>query len=200
MSSINIYAVWLIVMNGRQRNATNAQIGGKKNDSNYDGNCTACHCLSGMYKISHWWIFFDWVYKVFSVPCVLCCCCPTGVILCLDFIPISCRLQNMGYGEATPPFQPVQKSDFLWYAYILHVIGQCNTTFAQLKATPYTWEHMGFKNILQYYWILFNTIYKPRSDIHINILRLIVLWHAQTAEAFPLLVLFIFYFVLYLTL
>ena len=54
---INIYAVCLIVMNGRQRNATNAQIGGKKNDSNYDGNCTARHCLSGTYKISHRWIF-----------------------------------------------------------------------------------------------------------------------------------------------
>ena len=39
-------------MNGRQRNATNAQIWGKKNDSNYDGNCTARHCLSGTYEIS----------------------------------------------------------------------------------------------------------------------------------------------------
>ena len=57
LSLINIYAVWLIVMNGRQRNTTNAQIGGKKNDSNYDGNCTARHWLSGTYKISHRWIF-----------------------------------------------------------------------------------------------------------------------------------------------
>jgi len=29
LSSVNTYAVWLIVMNGRQRNATNAQIWGK---------------------------------------------------------------------------------------------------------------------------------------------------------------------------
>jgi len=28
-SSVNIYAVWLIVMNGGQRNGTNAQIWGK---------------------------------------------------------------------------------------------------------------------------------------------------------------------------
>jgi len=45
-------------MNGRQRNTTNAQIWGKKNDSNYDGNCTARHCLSGTYEISRRWIFF----------------------------------------------------------------------------------------------------------------------------------------------
>jgi len=38
----------------RQRNATNAQIWGKKNDSNYDGNCTARHCLSGTYEICRW--------------------------------------------------------------------------------------------------------------------------------------------------
>ena len=57
MFSVNINAVWLIVMNGRQRNAMNAQICGKKNDSNYDGNCTARHCLSGTYKISRRWIF-----------------------------------------------------------------------------------------------------------------------------------------------
>jgi len=45
-------------MNGRQRNATNAQIWGKKNNSNYDGNCTARHCLSGTYEeISRRWIF-----------------------------------------------------------------------------------------------------------------------------------------------
>ena len=44
-------------MNGRQRNTTNAQIWGKKNDSNYDGNCTAHHCLSGTYEISRQWIF-----------------------------------------------------------------------------------------------------------------------------------------------
>jgi len=28
-----------------------------KNDSNYDGNCTARHCLSGTYEISWRWIF-----------------------------------------------------------------------------------------------------------------------------------------------
>jgi hypothetical protein len=44
----------------------------------------------------------------------------------------------MGYGEATPPFQPVQQpDDRLWYARRLHVIGQYNATFAQPKATPY---------------------------------------------------------------
>ena len=49
--------MWLIVMNGRQRNATTAQIWGKYYDSNYDGNCTARHCLSGTYEISRRWIF-----------------------------------------------------------------------------------------------------------------------------------------------
>ena len=44
-------------MNGRQRNTTNAQMWEKKNDSNYDGNCTARHCLSGTYEISRRWIF-----------------------------------------------------------------------------------------------------------------------------------------------
>ena len=44
-------------MNGRQRNAMNAQICRKKNDSNYDGNCTARHCLSRTYEISRRWIF-----------------------------------------------------------------------------------------------------------------------------------------------
>jgi len=44
-------------MIGTQRNATNAQIWVKKNDSNYDGNCTARHCLSGTYEISSRWIF-----------------------------------------------------------------------------------------------------------------------------------------------
>jgi len=44
-------------MNGRQRNATNAQIWGKKNDSNYDGSCTARRCLRGTYEISGRWIF-----------------------------------------------------------------------------------------------------------------------------------------------
>jgi len=29
VSLVNIYAAWLVVMNGRQRNATNAQIWGK---------------------------------------------------------------------------------------------------------------------------------------------------------------------------
>jgi len=57
LSSVNIYAVWLIAMNWRQRNATSAQIWGKQNDSNYDGNCTARHCLSGKYEISGRWIF-----------------------------------------------------------------------------------------------------------------------------------------------
>jgi len=33
------------------------EIWGKKNDSNYDGNCTAHHCLSWTYEISHRWIF-----------------------------------------------------------------------------------------------------------------------------------------------
>jgi len=44
-------------MNGRRRNTTNAEIWGKKNSSNYDGNCTARHCLSGTYEISRRWIF-----------------------------------------------------------------------------------------------------------------------------------------------
>jgi len=44
-------------MYGRQRNAKNAQIWGKLNDLNYEGNCTVRHCMSGTYKISHRWIF-----------------------------------------------------------------------------------------------------------------------------------------------
>ena len=44
-------------MNGRQRNATNAQIWGKENDSNYDGNCTSRDCLGGTYEIAGRWIF-----------------------------------------------------------------------------------------------------------------------------------------------
>jgi hypothetical protein len=46
-------------MNGRQRNATNAQIWGKYNDSNYDGNCISRHCLSGTYEISGRLIFVE---------------------------------------------------------------------------------------------------------------------------------------------
>ena len=37
-------------MNGGQRNGTNAQIWGKLNDSNYDGNCNARHFRFGTYK------------------------------------------------------------------------------------------------------------------------------------------------------
>jgi len=37
-------------MNGRHTNATIAQIWGKKNDSNFDGNCTPHLCLSGTYE------------------------------------------------------------------------------------------------------------------------------------------------------
>jgi len=46
-------------MNGGQRNGTNAQIWGKYNDSNYDGNCTARHFRFGTWKISDRWIFVD---------------------------------------------------------------------------------------------------------------------------------------------
>jgi len=46
-------------MNGGQRNGTNAQIWGKQNDSNYDGNCTARHFRFGTSKISSRWIFVD---------------------------------------------------------------------------------------------------------------------------------------------
>ena len=34
-----------------------ANMGKEKNDSNYDGNCTARHCLRGTYEISRRWIF-----------------------------------------------------------------------------------------------------------------------------------------------
>jgi len=44
-------------MNGKKRNATNAQIWGKQNDSNYNGNCTTRHWLSGRYEVSGQWIF-----------------------------------------------------------------------------------------------------------------------------------------------
>jgi hypothetical protein len=59
VSLVDIYAAWLIVMNGRQRNATNSQIWGNYNDSNYDGNCTSRDCLSGTYEISGCLIFVE---------------------------------------------------------------------------------------------------------------------------------------------
>jgi hypothetical protein len=49
----------LFVMNGRQRNATNAQIWGNQNDSNYDGNCTSRHCQSGTYVIPGRLVFVE---------------------------------------------------------------------------------------------------------------------------------------------
>jgi len=54
-------------MNGGQRNGTNAQIWGKKNDSNYDGNCTARHFQFGTKKISGQWIFVDTSVQLFNV-------------------------------------------------------------------------------------------------------------------------------------
>jgi hypothetical protein len=59
MSLVNIYTAWLIVMNGRQRNVTNAQIWGKYNHSNYDGICTSRDCLGGTYEISGRLIFVE---------------------------------------------------------------------------------------------------------------------------------------------
>ena len=58
--------------------------------------------------------------------------CPTGVFYVLISYPYRAGYRIWGMMKLPPPFQPVQKSDFLWYAPILHVIGQCNTTFAQL--------------------------------------------------------------------
>ena len=57
MSLVNIFAAWLIAMNGRQRKATKAQICGKCNDSNYEGDCTIRHLRSGTYKISSRFLF-----------------------------------------------------------------------------------------------------------------------------------------------
>jgi len=54
-------------MNGGQRNGTNAQIWGKQNDSNYDGNCTARHFRFGTYKISGRWILVDTSIRISSV-------------------------------------------------------------------------------------------------------------------------------------
>jgi hypothetical protein len=59
VSLVNTCAAWLFVMNGRQRNTANAQIWGKLNDSNYDGNCTSRHCLSGTYEITGRLIFVE---------------------------------------------------------------------------------------------------------------------------------------------
>jgi hypothetical protein len=53
---------------GTQRNATNAQIWGKKDDSNYNCNCTASHYLNGTYEISSRWIFVRLInYKIVPV-------------------------------------------------------------------------------------------------------------------------------------
>ena len=46
-------------MNGRQRHTTNAQIRGKYNESDYDGNCTSRDCLSGTYEVSGRLILVD---------------------------------------------------------------------------------------------------------------------------------------------
>ena len=59
-------------MNGRRRNATNAQIWGKKNDSNYDGNCIARHCLSGTNEVSRRWIFVRLSVRIRRVSRVDC--------------------------------------------------------------------------------------------------------------------------------
>jgi hypothetical protein len=45
VSSVNIHAASLIVINGRQRNVINAKLWGKLKDSNYDGNLR--HVTSG---------------------------------------------------------------------------------------------------------------------------------------------------------
>jgi len=57
--------VWLIVMNGKQRNAMNAQIWGKWNDLNYDGNCTTHHFqFDRVYILQFWgpsvWVLICW--------------------------------------------------------------------------------------------------------------------------------------------
>jgi len=59
VSLVNIFAAWLIVMKGRQRNATNSQIWGNLNDSNYDGKRTSSDCLCGTYEISGRLIFVE---------------------------------------------------------------------------------------------------------------------------------------------
>jgi hypothetical protein len=63
VSLVNIYGAGLFVMIGRQRNATNAKIWGKKKDSNYDGNCTSRHCLSGTYEITGRLIFLEQIHE-----------------------------------------------------------------------------------------------------------------------------------------
>jgi len=59
VSLVKIYAAWLFVTNGRQRNVTNAQTWGNWYDSNYDGDCTSRDCLSGTYEISGRLIFVE---------------------------------------------------------------------------------------------------------------------------------------------
>ena len=52
-----VYTAWLIVMNGRQRNATNAQIWGKLNGQICDGSCISRDLGFGIWKISGSLIF-----------------------------------------------------------------------------------------------------------------------------------------------
>jgi len=59
-----------------------------KNDSNYDGNCTACHCLSGTYEISWRWIFVRLSVQV--TLCVL------NVELCdFDIVQVTVGVLNV---------------------------------------------------------------------------------------------------------
>jgi hypothetical protein len=51
VSLVNEHAAWLMVLNGRQRSATNDQILVEQNDTNYDGGCMLLHFRSGTYEI-----------------------------------------------------------------------------------------------------------------------------------------------------
>ena len=74
-------------------NTTNGQTGGKKNDSNYDGNCTAHHCLSGTYEITCRWIFVR-----LSVPKILDSSGKRKWRICVDFR----KLNDTTVGDSFP--------------------------------------------------------------------------------------------------
>jgi hypothetical protein len=63
-SSVNIYAMWLIVMNGRWRNTTNVQIWGMKKTRIMMATVPHVTAWAGCMKYRADGFLFDWVYII----------------------------------------------------------------------------------------------------------------------------------------
>ena len=70
-------------MNGIQKKSHKSTNMGKVKDSNYDGNCTSRHCLSGTYEISGRLIFVEQSVPIPVGEVVLEC-----VSIFADLVPI----------------------------------------------------------------------------------------------------------------